>query len=151
MKNIIAITLALIFSASAFAGAVENKIKAVSASMGTSGGGNPAFTRIDENAMGTGGGGTPPALTTEIDELLSEVNAVDLEKDLLKKPLEKTILSKDLEAIISAGLNKRPLPLSTKDGKLIELSPDKFVFEKDRLMIPVGARTMILYKAAEEN
>ncbi|RYZ83183.1 MAG: hypothetical protein EOP04_20470, partial [Proteobacteria bacterium] len=38
-------------------------------------------------AMGTSGGGNPPAVTSDIDELLSEVNAVDLEKDLLKKPI----------------------------------------------------------------
>ena len=101
-------------------------------------------------AMGTSGGGNPPAMTTEIEELLGDVNAVDLEMDLTKTPIEKTVLPKDLEAIFSAGLNKRPLPLTTKDGKLIELSPDKFVFDKGRLTIPIGARTMILYKAAED-
>ena len=156
MKNIILSVIVFATSHALFAASSIQTLRAdTTRAMGTSGGGNPPAMTTEllsaANAMGTGGGGTPPAMATAIDELLSEVNSIDLERDLTKTPIERTVLQRDIEAIVSAGLHVRPLPLTTKDGKLIELSPDKFVFEKGRLTIPVGARTMILYKASEEN
>ncbi len=91
-----------------------------------------------------GGGGTPPAIATEIDELLTDVTLADLSKDSVTN-IEKMVTAEDFAKIISSGLLKNPYPVQTRDGHIIKLKPSTLVFENGTVNVPIGIKNLRIF------